>query len=68
MHNVCMMNDIRTFAVDVVNEVLFLSHCACFELLSMFSLLFLRMSQVFASVSRALLVQAEKEFTKSLWF
>ena len=63
-----MMNDIRTFVMDVVNDVLFLTHCVHFELLSMFSLLFLRMSQVFAFVSRALLEQAEKEFTKSPWF
>ena len=62
------MNDIRTFAMDVVDDVLLLTHCVYFELLSTFSLLFLRMSQMFAFVSRALLEQAEKEFTKSPWF
>jgi hypothetical protein len=56
------------FILDLLADASQFAHHVHFELLSMLSLLFLRLSQAFASLSQALLEQAEEKFSKRIWF
>ena len=56
------------FIIDLLADASLFAHHAHFELLSMLSLLFLRLSQALAFLSQALLEQAEVKFSKRVWF
>lgn len=56
------------FIIDLLADASLFAHHIHFELLSILSLLFLGLSQAFASLSRTLLEQAEEKFSKRVWF